>query len=97
VEPRKTASYGEGAASQGVNNMLPVLGHRASTPRSGILEQAPYSAPRIRFRNKIGLGVAIEALRDCWRQRKATIDEIWAAAKVCRVTTIVRPYLESIV
>ena len=50
-----------------------------------------------KFRNKIGLDVAIEALKDCWRQRKATIDEIWAAAKVCRVTTIIRPYLESIV
>ena len=50
-----------------------------------------------KFRNKIGLDVAIEALKDCWRQRKATIDEIWAAAKVCRVTTIIRPYLESII
>ncbi len=50
-----------------------------------------------KFRNKIGLDIAIEALKDCWRQRKATIDEIWAAAKICRVTTIIRPYLESIV
>lgn len=50
-----------------------------------------------KFRNKIGLDVAIEALRDCWRQRKATMDEIWAAAKVCRVTTIMRPYMESLV
>jgi len=50
-----------------------------------------------KFRNKIGLNVAIEALQDCWQQRKATMDEIWAAAKVCRVTTIIRPYLESLV
>jgi len=50
-----------------------------------------------KFRNKIGLDIAIEALKDCWQQRKATIDEIWAAAKICRVTTIIRPYLESIV
>jgi predicted transcriptional regulator of viral defense system len=50
-----------------------------------------------KYRNKIGLDVAIEALKDCWKQRKATIDEIWAAAKVCRVTNIIRPYLESIV
>lgn len=50
-----------------------------------------------KFRNKIGLDIAIEALKDCWKQRKATIDEIWAAAKICRVTTIIRPYLESIV
>lgn len=50
-----------------------------------------------KFRNKIGLDVAIEALRDCWQQRKATMDEIWAAAKVCRVTTVIRPYMESLI
>lgn len=49
-----------------------------------------------KYRNKIGLDVALEALRDCWRQRKATMDEIWAAAKVCRVANIMRPYLESL-
>jgi predicted transcriptional regulator of viral defense system len=49
-----------------------------------------------KFRNKIGLDVAIEALRDCLRQRKATKDEIWAAARVCRVTSIIRPYLEAV-
>ncbi len=50
-----------------------------------------------KFRSKVGLDVAIESLRDCWHQRKATMDEIWAAAKVCRVTTVIRPYLESLV
>jgi predicted transcriptional regulator of viral defense system len=49
-----------------------------------------------KYRNKIGLDVALEALRDCWRQRKATMDEIWAAAKVCRVANVMRPYLESL-
>jgi predicted transcriptional regulator of viral defense system len=49
-----------------------------------------------KYRNKIGLNVAIEALQDCWRQRKATMDDIWAAAKVCRVTSVIRPYLESL-
>lgn len=49
-----------------------------------------------KYRNKIGLDVALEALRDCWRQRKATMDEIWAAAKVCRVANVMRPYLESV-
>jgi hypothetical protein len=49
-----------------------------------------------RYRNKIGLEVALEALRDCKRKRKATTDEIWKAAKVCRVANVMRPYLESI-
>jgi predicted transcriptional regulator of viral defense system len=47
-------------------------------------------------RNKIGLDVALEALRDCWRNRRATMDELWKYAKVCRVANVMRPYLESI-
>jgi predicted transcriptional regulator of viral defense system len=50
-----------------------------------------------KFRNKVGLDVALEALRDCWRARRATMDEIWAAARICRMTNVMRPYLESLV
>ena len=49
-----------------------------------------------KYRNKIGLDVALEALRDCWRQRRATMDELWEYAKLCRVANIMRPYLEAI-
>lgn len=48
-----------------------------------------------KFRNKIGLDVAIEALRDCLRSRKATRDELWHYAKICRVQKIMKPYLEA--
>lgn len=48
-----------------------------------------------KYRNKLGIDVAIEALRDCLRQRKATSDELWTAAKVCRMTNVMRPYLEA--
>lgn len=47
-----------------------------------------------KHRNKIGLDVAIEALRDARAHKKATADEIWRFAKVCRVTNVMRPYLE---
>lgn len=50
-----------------------------------------------KYRNKIGLDVAIEALRDCWRKKLATSDELWRYAKVCRVARVMRPYLESVV
>lgn len=50
-----------------------------------------------RFRNRIGLDVALEALREAWRTRQATMDELWQAAKACRVSNVVRPYLEAIV
>jgi predicted transcriptional regulator of viral defense system len=49
-----------------------------------------------KYRNKIGLDVAIEALRDCLQQRKATLDELWSAAKVCRMSNVMRPYLEAV-
>jgi predicted transcriptional regulator of viral defense system len=48
-----------------------------------------------KFRNKIGLDVAIEALKDCLRSRKATRDELWHYAKICRVQKIMKPYLEA--
>ena len=47
-----------------------------------------------RFRNKIGLDVAREALIDCIAQKKATRDEIWRYAHFCRIATVIRPYLE---
>ena len=49
-----------------------------------------------KFRNKIGTDVALEALRECRRLKKASMDELWVAAKVCRVANVMRPYLESL-
>jgi predicted transcriptional regulator of viral defense system len=49
-----------------------------------------------RYRNKIGLDVALEALRDVVRSRKASMDEIMRAAEVCRARTVIRPYLEAV-
>lgn len=48
-----------------------------------------------KYRNKIGLDVALEALREGLRDRRFTRDELWAHAKVCRVTNTIRPYLEA--
>lgn len=49
-----------------------------------------------KHRNKIGLDVALEALKDARSRNKASVDEIWRYAKVCRVANVMRPYLESI-
>jgi predicted transcriptional regulator of viral defense system len=49
-----------------------------------------------KFRNKIGLDVAIEALKDCVRQEKASVNEIYRYAKVCRVSNVIRPYMEAL-
>lgn len=49
-----------------------------------------------RYRNKVGLDVAMEALRDAVRRRKATVSEIDRAAEVCRIRSVIRPYLEAL-
>jgi predicted transcriptional regulator of viral defense system len=49
-----------------------------------------------RFRNKIGLDVALEALRDGWSQRKFKMDELWRHATRGRVANVMRPYVEAI-
>lgn len=61
-----------------------------------IYSPAKTVADCFKYRNKIGMDVAIEALRDALRKRKATIDEIHRFAKVCRVANVIRPYLESV-
>lgn len=49
-----------------------------------------------KYRNKIGLDVALEALREAWFGKRMTSDDIWRYAKVCRVANVMRPYLESL-
>lgn len=49
-----------------------------------------------KFRNQIGLDVALEALKDALRSRKVKQDDLWRFAKICRVANVMRPYLESV-
>lgn len=49
-----------------------------------------------KFRNKIGLDVALEALQEAWRAKRASMDELWRYATLCRVANVMRPYLETL-
>ena len=49
-----------------------------------------------RFRRLVGKDVAIEALRDALRDRKASVDQIWRAAEVCRAKSLVGPVLDAL-
>ena len=49
-----------------------------------------------RYRNKLGLDTALEALRDSLDRRIATVDEIMRAASVCRARTVIEPYVEAV-
>lgn len=50
-----------------------------------------------RYRNKIGVDVAMEGLRAGIRRRKCTPDQLWHYAKLARVWSIMRPYVETVV
>jgi predicted transcriptional regulator of viral defense system len=49
-----------------------------------------------KYRNKIGLDVALEALRDAWRGKRFTVTELDRYAAICRVQRVMRPYLEAL-
>jgi predicted transcriptional regulator of viral defense system len=49
-----------------------------------------------RFRRLVGKDVAFEALSEALRERKASADEIWRAAEVCRAKSLVGPVLEAL-
>ena len=71
--------------------------HRIGGISLKVYSVAKTVADCFKFRNQIGTNVALEALRDAWRSKKATADELWHHAKVCRVANVIRPYLEAVV
>jgi predicted transcriptional regulator of viral defense system len=79
------ASLTEGIASHSIGGVEV----RVYTPAKTV-------ADCFKYRNKIGTEVALDALRDCWQKRTATMDELWKYARICRVANVIRPYMESI-
>ncbi len=69
--------------------------HKIEGVRVQVYSPAKSVADCFKYRNKIGLDVAIEALRDYRRQHPRGIDQLWHYARVCRVSNVVRPYLEA--
>jgi predicted transcriptional regulator of viral defense system len=90
MPPLRIVRFSQKPLSYGVQN------HRIEGVNVHIFSPAKTVADCFKYRNKIGLDVALEALRECRRKRRATSDEIWQAAKVCRVANVIRPYLESL-
>jgi len=48
-----------------------------------------------KYRNKIGLDVSLEALKECRTGRRCEINDLWHFAKLCRVANVMKPYLEA--
>jgi len=69
--------------------------HKVQGAEIKVFSPAKTVADCFKYRNKIGLDVAIEALRDCLRQHRATIDELVKYSRICRVEKIMAPYMEA--
>jgi predicted transcriptional regulator of viral defense system len=70
--------------------------HRIEGVEVPITSVAKTIADLFKYRNKIGLDVALEALREGWRDRRFTMAELDRAARASRVERVMRPYVEGI-
>ncbi|SAL43055.1 hypothetical protein AWB64_04582 [Caballeronia sordidicola] len=61
-----------------------------------VFNAAKTIADCFKYRNKIGIDVALEALRNGWEQRKVSMDELSHYADIDRVSNVMRPYMESV-
>ena len=89
--PVKMVRFSGVALTEGVET------HCIEGVRVQIYNPAKTIADCFKYRNKIGLDVALEALKECIRDRRATMDDLWYFASVCRMTNVMRPYMEAIV
>ena len=70
--------------------------HRLEGIPVRIFSVAKTVADCFKYRGKIGLDVAIEALKETLVRKKATVDEIDRFSRICRVSRVMRPYLEAL-
>jgi len=70
--------------------------HRLEGRTVRVYSVAKTLADCFKYRNKIGLDVALEALRDAWRARRFSMDDLHRQAGICRVQRVMQPYLEAL-
>ena len=59
-----------------------------------VYDPAKTVADCFKYRHKIGLEVAVEALREGWRARKFTLEQLADSARICRVRHVIQPYID---
>lgn len=89
--PLRVVRYTGDALTEGVES------HQLEGRMVRVYNAAKTIADCFKYRNKIGLDVALEALREGWRERRFTMDELHRYATVCRVQRVMQPYLEALV
>lgn len=88
--PLRVVRFSDATLSKGVETRI------VDGVKLRVTNAAKTVADCFKFRNKIGLDVALEALRETRRAKRASNDELWRYAKLCRVATVMRPYLEAV-
>jgi hypothetical protein len=88
--PLRIVRFTGAALTEGVET------HRIEGIEVRITSAAKTVADLFKYRNKIGLDVALEALREGWRDRRFTIEQLDRAARACRVAAVMRPYVEGV-
>lgn len=88
--PLKMVQFTGEAYSEGIET------HERDRVQLRVYGVAKTVADCFKHRNKIGLDVALEALKDARAKNKASADDLWRFAKICRVANVMRPYLEAV-
>jgi predicted transcriptional regulator of viral defense system len=88
--PLRVMRFGGPSLTEGIES------HEIEGEVVRIFSVAKTLADLFKYRNKIGLDVALEALRDAWRARRFTMTEIHRCARICRVERVMTPYLEAL-
>lgn len=88
--PLKLIQYTGDAFTRGIET------HRVDRVDIRVYSVAKTVADCFKHRGKVGLDVALEALKDARSQGKASADDLWLYARICRVANVMRPYLEAI-
>ena len=87
--PVRVVRFSGKALSEGIET------HRIEGVKVRVYNKAKTIADCFKYRNKIGLDIALEALKDCRQRRLCTNDQLWEYAKICRVSKVMKPYLEA--
>lgn len=88
--PIKVVRFGEGHFQLGLET------HVVEGAKLKVYSVARTVVDLFRYRNKIGIDVALEALHEGWRERRFTLKEINDIATRCRIARVMKPYLESL-
>ena len=88
--PLRVMRFSGAALTEGIET------HRIDGVTVRVTNVARTVADCFKFRNKIGLDVAMEALQEAWRSRRVSMDELWRYGTLCRVANVMRPYMESL-